>query len=41
MSLQVQIGGLQMFSKHQKQTCKEKNVRREGNITNDILSQIF
>jgi len=30
MSLQVQIGGLQMFSKHQKQMCKEENVRREG-----------
>jgi len=30
MSLQAQIGRLQMFLKHQKQTCKEKNVRREG-----------
>jgi len=29
MSLQAQIGGQQKISKHQKQTWKEKNVRRK------------
>jgi hypothetical protein len=30
MSLEVQIGGLKMFFKHQKQRNKEENTRREG-----------
>jgi hypothetical protein len=30
MSLEAQIGRLQMFSKHQKQRSKEENARKEG-----------
>jgi len=30
MSLEAQIGRLQMFCEHQKQRSKEENTRREG-----------
>jgi hypothetical protein len=39
MWFESQIGGLQMFFKHQKQRNKEK--RRKRKRTNAILSQCF
>jgi hypothetical protein len=41
MSLKVKIGRLYMIFKHQKQRCKEENVKREGKGWRYFVSKVL